>query len=140
MRSMEIEASLGSRWYPERGRQRFSERVQAVLRAMGQEAFPDIARAVRDLYADQGKTPDAARRCLERAWRKVYPDEPMPSLPKGFWSTVWGNGIEFLRAQPSIVLPDKELATVSYLGSFSSFSTYLSGQRPFWLRSAHRQQ
>ena len=140
MRSMEIEASLASRWYPERGRLRFSERVQAVLRAMGREAFPDIARAVKDLYAEQGKTPDAARRCLERAWRKVYPNESMPSLPTGFWSPVRGDGIELLRAQPFMVLPDKELATVSCVGSFSSYGKYLSGERPSWVRSAHRQQ
>ena len=134
MRSMEIEASLASRWYPERGRLRFSERVQAVLRAMGQEAFPDIARAVKDLYADQGKTPDAARKCFERAWRKVYPDEPTPSVPKNFWSIRRGDGIELLRAQPSMVLPDKELATVSCVGSFSSYGKYLSGERPSWVR------
>ena len=122
--------------YGEEGRLSFSQRLQALLREYGEEGFGSIAKVVRNIYLVESKSPDAARRRLERAWRKEFPEQPVPHMPKGFWSEGReGEADKLLLTRPATVLPDNVVRREVFSGSFHSLRDYLVGKLPFWISS-----
>ena len=125
--------------YSEAGRLKLSERVAEVLRHFGKEHFAAVALGVKNLYLERQLTPDPARKCLQRAWKREFPDEGIPNFPRGFWKEERDRlGDNFLSTKPLGVLWDRETKPGWYSGSFYTFDDYFRGELPFWLRPGKR--
>ena len=62
------------------------DRVAEVMGVAGEKQFEAVAWAVKRLYRNKGSSLEAAGKCLARAWRRAFPDQTMPGMPKRFYA------------------------------------------------------
>lgn len=135
-RKVEIGRELWKRIEPKIKKPSRTQTLVELFQTLGPRILDQVCRDRRDLYLQEGKTVDAARKIIERAWFRAFPDSGGPNFPKGFLSkdiTPTYRDTELPKQLEQGMLHG-EFEGDRVMGSFATISDYLRGRALDWFR------
>ena len=130
--TVKLSPELAELLYPPDNHLSLPQRLTAIFSITGSKAFEDVAWTVLGLYRANEMGADAARKCLDRAWKRACPGITRPGYPKGYFSEKTRRPSDkFVAPNPVGPLPAGLFMKNQVMGSYSGPYVYVRGERPF---------